>query len=62
MFGSEILEVAIGLAFVYQWLMQGMRLWKDTPGKGAGTPVDVRASGRRKAAKALESRQRGTAA
>ena len=21
-----------GLAFVYQWLMQAMRLWKDTPG------------------------------
>jgi hypothetical protein len=43
-------------------VVEKIRVWKDTPGKGAGTPVDVRASGRRKAAKALESRQQETAA
>ncbi|MFI6400960.1 hypothetical protein [Streptomyces sp. NPDC050548] len=43
-------------------VVEKIRAWKDTPGKGPGTPVDVRASGRRKAAKALESRQQGTAA
>jgi hypothetical protein len=36
--------------------------WKDTPGKGAGSPVDVLSSRRREAAKALEHRQRNSAA
>ncbi|WP_043684580.1 hypothetical protein [Streptomyces xylophagus] len=36
--------------------------WKDTPGMGAGSPVDVLSPRRREAAKALEHRQRDSAA
>ncbi|MFN0056051.1 MAG: OPT family oligopeptide transporter [Planctomycetales bacterium] len=37
-----------GLAFVYQWLMQGLRLWKDTPGVALkfykGAEIDAEAN------------------
>jgi putative OPT family oligopeptide transporter len=29
---AKTVFTGFGLAFVYQWLMQGMKLWKDTPG------------------------------
>src|SRR5579859_6636687 len=29
---AKTVFTGFGLAFVYQWLMQGMRLWKDAPG------------------------------
>ncbi|QIQ03139.1 hypothetical protein [Streptomyces liangshanensis] len=37
---------------------QKVRTWRATPGRGAGAVVDVMAADRRKAARALESRQR----
>ena len=39
-----------------------LRSWKDTPGKGAGSPVDVLSRQRHESAKALERRQRNPAA
>ncbi|MDT0346450.1 hypothetical protein [Streptomyces litchfieldiae] len=43
-------------------MVEKIRAWGDTPGRGAGAPVDVLAADRRRAAEALERRQSGTAA
>ncbi|MBQ0829321.1 hypothetical protein [Streptomyces tagetis] len=40
---------------------QKIRTWRATPGRGAGTPVDITSPIRREAARALESRQRRSA-
>ncbi|MFE1023596.1 hypothetical protein ACFW5I_03380 [Streptomyces sp. NPDC058818] len=39
-------------------LVEKLRTWQDTPSEGAGTPVDVLADDRRRAAKALQRSQR----
>ncbi|MER6770918.1 twin-arginine translocation signal domain-containing protein [Streptomyces bacillaris] len=40
---------------------QAVRTWQATPGRGAGTPVDILAADRREAAHALEERHRRAA-
>ncbi|WP_326698139.1 hypothetical protein OG909_12790 [Streptomyces sp. NBC_01754] len=40
---------------------QRIRAWNHTPGRGAGAPVDVQATGRRTASRSLEHRQQAAA-